>query len=314
MPKVEDMSMWLHWAVDPTSALRVLLLPPLLTLPTHFLPAPPPVSPSLASRIGQPLHPILPPLPPHPRPGVPLVSSRAPRAGPRRPCAARLHRCPVLFLAARPEPQPFSGVGAEVGIRKAGKMARFGVLFGGGGLGGSESFSVVLSCDSWVCGMWCATRAAGRPSPPPFLSFPSFPLLFPSLLPPSSSLPVPPPAFLLFPPSFFLPHTHSINFRLNPCTPYPPPLPPPRPTSGSTAHNHLSGPMKRYYLRQIVYWLQQALAWRVADSRRVVLMRMLSTFWAPFVPGVFPDPNPMRVPTEQPIRWALFSSTLNRVP
>ncbi|KAJ7831812.1 hypothetical protein B0H13DRAFT_2371264 [Mycena leptocephala] len=31
------MSIWLRWAVDPASALRVLLLPPLLALPTHFL-------------------------------------------------------------------------------------------------------------------------------------------------------------------------------------------------------------------------------------------------------------------------------------
>ncbi|KAJ7847783.1 hypothetical protein B0H13DRAFT_2405537 [Mycena leptocephala] len=30
-------SIWLRWAVDPASALRVLLLPPLLALPTHFL-------------------------------------------------------------------------------------------------------------------------------------------------------------------------------------------------------------------------------------------------------------------------------------
>ncbi|KAJ7831350.1 hypothetical protein B0H13DRAFT_2431666 [Mycena leptocephala] len=37
MPKVEDVSIWLRWAVDPTSALRVFLLPPLLVLPTHFL-------------------------------------------------------------------------------------------------------------------------------------------------------------------------------------------------------------------------------------------------------------------------------------
>jgi hypothetical protein len=34
MPKVEVVSVWLRWAVDPASALRVL---PLLALPTHFL-------------------------------------------------------------------------------------------------------------------------------------------------------------------------------------------------------------------------------------------------------------------------------------
>jgi hypothetical protein len=36
MPKVEDVSIWLRWAVDPDSALRVLLLPPLLALLTSL--------------------------------------------------------------------------------------------------------------------------------------------------------------------------------------------------------------------------------------------------------------------------------------
>ncbi|KAJ7834928.1 hypothetical protein B0H13DRAFT_2426384 [Mycena leptocephala] len=39
MPKVEHVSIWLRWAVDPASALRVLLLPPLIALPTHLLPS-----------------------------------------------------------------------------------------------------------------------------------------------------------------------------------------------------------------------------------------------------------------------------------
>jgi acyl-CoA-dependent ceramide synthase len=37
MPNVEDVSVWLRWAIDPVSALRVLLLPLLLAFPTHFL-------------------------------------------------------------------------------------------------------------------------------------------------------------------------------------------------------------------------------------------------------------------------------------
>jgi hypothetical protein len=37
MSKVEDVSIWLRCAVDAASALHVLLLPPLLALPTHFL-------------------------------------------------------------------------------------------------------------------------------------------------------------------------------------------------------------------------------------------------------------------------------------
>jgi hypothetical protein len=65
MHKVEDLSIWLCWAVDPASALRVLLLPPLLALPMHFL-LPlllPYLSPSLQG-VGSPSSssPILPPL------------------------------------------------------------------------------------------------------------------------------------------------------------------------------------------------------------------------------------------------------------
>ncbi|KAJ7907157.1 hypothetical protein B0H13DRAFT_2503312 [Mycena leptocephala] len=45
MPKVEDVSIWLRWAVDPASTLQVLLLPPLLALPTH--PTPLTIPPSL---------------------------------------------------------------------------------------------------------------------------------------------------------------------------------------------------------------------------------------------------------------------------
>jgi hypothetical protein len=51
----------------------------------------------------------------------------------------------------------------------------------------------------------------------------------------------------------------------------------------------------------------------IPDSRRAVPMRVPLPFWARFVPGVFPDPNPMRVPIKA-LRWVLFSSTLRRVP
>jgi hypothetical protein len=43
-------------------------------------------------------------------------------------------------------------------------------------------------------------------------------------------------------------------------------------------------------------------------------VHMLSTFSARFVPGVFPDPVPMRVPMKKALRSGLFSDTLNRVP
>ncbi|KAJ7831352.1 hypothetical protein B0H13DRAFT_1915489 [Mycena leptocephala] len=57
---MEDVSIWLCWAVHPASALQVLLLPPLLALPTHF-PLPlllPYLSPSLQG-VGNPFTPFL---------------------------------------------------------------------------------------------------------------------------------------------------------------------------------------------------------------------------------------------------------------
>ncbi|KAJ7035750.1 hypothetical protein C8F04DRAFT_1341687 [Mycena alexandri] len=37
MMRPEDVSVWLRWAVSPGSALRLLLLPVLLAVPTHFI-------------------------------------------------------------------------------------------------------------------------------------------------------------------------------------------------------------------------------------------------------------------------------------
>ncbi|KAJ7865966.1 hypothetical protein B0H13DRAFT_1898289 [Mycena leptocephala] len=169
IPKVEDVSIWLRWAVHPASALHVLLLPPLLALPTHFLLL---------------LRPYLPP-------------------------PSNLSETPSLpfFLLSHPTPAPSRlSAAAEWGIRKAEKVARFGergcgcVLFGGGGLGGVHTLHT----------------------------------------PASSAL-----------------NPTTAHFWID------------------YSHNHLSGPMKRYYLSQIAYWLQQALArtcvlasihWRASTS------------------------------------------------
>ncbi|KAJ7865969.1 hypothetical protein B0H13DRAFT_1898293 [Mycena leptocephala] len=96
MPKVEDASIWLRWAVDPVSALRVLILPPLLALPTHFL---------------------LPLLLPHlPLPLQALGNAFTPFF---------LLSLPPLRSASR-QRSLFPMLARRWGIRKAGKAARFG--------------------------------------------------------------------------------------------------------------------------------------------------------------------------------------------
>jgi hypothetical protein len=109
--------------------------PPAPRAPNTFPPsAPAPVPPSLGSRSGQPLHPLLPPLAPHACPGALLSSGGTPRAradavlpqGPQQPRAAHIQRCAILVLALGAQSQPFPGAGEAVGIRKAGKVARFG--------------------------------------------------------------------------------------------------------------------------------------------------------------------------------------------
>ncbi|KAJ7870718.1 hypothetical protein B0H13DRAFT_2061554, partial [Mycena leptocephala] len=95
------------------------LLRPYLPLPIH----------------RQPLHALLPPLAPHIRPGAPLHSGGAPRAGgydialpqrPRRPRAARVQCCHVSFLRLVLSHSLFPALARRWGIRKAGKVARFG--------------------------------------------------------------------------------------------------------------------------------------------------------------------------------------------
>jgi acyl-CoA-dependent ceramide synthase len=74
MPKVEDVSVWLRWAVDPASAMRVLLLPTLLALPTHFLlPLLRPYLPPSLQGVGNPFTPFF--LLSHPTPASERLSS-----------------------------------------------------------------------------------------------------------------------------------------------------------------------------------------------------------------------------------------------
>ncbi|KAJ7904091.1 hypothetical protein B0H13DRAFT_2025154, partial [Mycena leptocephala] len=105
---------------------RLCPLPPLFALPTHFLlPLLRPYLPLPIHR--QPLHALLPPLAPHIRPGAPLHSGdTALPQKPRRPRAARLQRCLVSFLRLVLSHSLFPALARWWGIRKAGKVARFG--------------------------------------------------------------------------------------------------------------------------------------------------------------------------------------------
>jgi hypothetical protein len=120
MPKVEDVSIWLRWAVDPTSALQVLLLPLLLALPMHFL-----LSllcsyfPLLLQGVGNPFTPFfllshltlaperLSSAAVHPE----LVETTQLTQGPQRSRVALLYRCVVLLPSTRAEPYSVSDAG-----------------------------------------------------------------------------------------------------------------------------------------------------------------------------------------------------------
>ncbi|KAJ7832116.1 hypothetical protein B0H13DRAFT_2430062 [Mycena leptocephala] len=135
-PKVADVSIWLRWAVDPASALRVLL-PSLLTLPTHFHPYLPPS-----------LHGVVNAFTPffllsHRTPTPDRLSAAVVRpelGGPTQLYLkgpgdlALLVYSVVLFSLLRLvlSHMLFPMLARKWRIRKARKVARFGVLFGGG--------------------------------------------------------------------------------------------------------------------------------------------------------------------------------------
>ncbi|KAJ7853428.1 hypothetical protein B0H13DRAFT_2358920 [Mycena leptocephala] len=184
MPKVEDASIWLRWAVDPVSALRVLILPPLLALPTHFLLLLRPYLPLPLQAVGTPSR----------RP-----SSRTPPL--RRPGSPRRWYAPssvVLFSSLRLKlsHRLFPMLARRWGIRKAGKAARFGEQ------GAHSRTHSLLIC------LLCLIRC-------------SLTRLY-----------------------------YTVSSTLNPLSAH---------FWIDYLHNHLPGPMKRYYLSQIAYWLQQAL-------------------------------------------------------
>ncbi|KAJ7832121.1 hypothetical protein B0H13DRAFT_2371092 [Mycena leptocephala] len=183
MPKVEDMSIWLHWAVDPASTLRVLLLSPLLALPTHFL------LPLLRLYLLLPLQPVgnlfAPFFLSHPTPALECLSTAVVRhdtALPQRPGPriARLQRCLLFILSAHAEPQPVPDAGAEVANTEGGEG---GAVWGAGVCGGeSACLFVIVSAPLQAIHLLVAPHALHFP--------PSLLTLFPppprSFVPPSS--------------------------------------------------------------------------------------------------------------------------------
>ncbi|KAJ7865973.1 hypothetical protein B0H13DRAFT_1898297 [Mycena leptocephala] len=269
MPKVEHVSIWLRWAVDPASALRVLLLPLLLALPMHLL------LPSCARTFRSSSKKLATPSPrsSSSRTPPPLRSASRQRSLPgARAGDAALFQGPgdlallaysvvmFSFLRLVLSHSLFLAMARRWGIRKAGKMARFSVPFGG-------------------VGVWRAFPVYFRYA----RSFAVHPLHQPRLLRAQA------------------PHAGLLTRQALPCLPF------------SNAH-----------ARPCVDW-RLASAWNadakspllglgvIPDSRRAVPVRAPFTFWGCFVPSVILDPNSMRMPTKQPLRWALFSGMLNRV-
>jgi acyl-CoA-dependent ceramide synthase len=136
MPKVEDVSVWLRWAVDPASALRVLLLPPLLAIPTHFL------LPLLRQYLPLPLQDVGNPFTPffllsHPTPAPERLSAAILRPelipttqlylkGPGDLAMLAYNIVLFSFLRLVLSHTLFPALARRWGIRKAGKLARFG--------------------------------------------------------------------------------------------------------------------------------------------------------------------------------------------
>ncbi|KAJ7893087.1 hypothetical protein B0H14DRAFT_3854607 [Mycena olivaceomarginata] len=119
-PKAEDVTVWLRWAVSPLSAALVLVLPPLLALPTHFIL--PYLPPSLQT-LGNPFTPFF------------LLSHAAPppngwgQVYVKGPADLPILAWSVVFfslLRLLLTHHAFPALAHYYGIRKPGKVSRFG--------------------------------------------------------------------------------------------------------------------------------------------------------------------------------------------
>ncbi|KAJ7831349.1 hypothetical protein B0H13DRAFT_1915485 [Mycena leptocephala] len=259
MPKVEDVIIWLCWAVDPASALQVLLLPLLLALPTHFLL--PPVRPS-----GHIPSPLPAPLPSYPYPGA------------------------LSAVVARPELIPTTQLYLK-GLSDLALLAYSVVLF---------SFLRLMLVRRWdteggeVGAVWGAgvyflvVKGVHTPALSPQCRLSTTP---------ASALKSRMPHFWLDGscPEFLFLSTRASVRRLARS----------RVECGCAA---CAGPQS---LTCQIVLVPRRLG--VFPIRAVRFLCTCFFFWTHFVPRVFPDPDGMRVPITEALRWALFSSTLNRV-
>ncbi|KAJ7834927.1 hypothetical protein B0H13DRAFT_2288520 [Mycena leptocephala] len=122
MPKVEDVNIWLRWAVDSASALCVLLLPPLLALPTHFLLLLRPHLPLPLREVGNPFTTFF--LFSHPTPAPERLPTAAVR--PELVPVTQLYLKGPSDLALLAYSFLVPGAGEAVGDTEAGKVAQFG--------------------------------------------------------------------------------------------------------------------------------------------------------------------------------------------
>ncbi|KAJ7450987.1 TLC domain-containing protein [Mycena galericulata] len=200
----------LRWAVSPAAALRLLLLPPLLALPTHFL-LPlllPLLPPYLQDAVANPFTPFfllshLSPPPARLSAAAPLPDARTGLHGPlyvKGPGDLLLVAYAVVlfsFLRLVLSHYLLPALGRRGGIRKEGKLLRFG----------EQGYSVIYFA---VVGVWGVyTMSTTRT--------------------------------LWF---------RTAHFWLD----YP--------------HTHLSAAMKRYYLGQVGFWVQQFLVLTLALEKR----------------------------------------------
>ncbi|KAJ7852132.1 hypothetical protein B0H13DRAFT_2284406 [Mycena leptocephala] len=158
MPKVEDVGVWLRWAVDPASALRSL--PPLLAPPMHFLlPLLRPYLPLPLQGVGNHFMPFL---LSHPTPAPERLSAAIVRpelvptiALPQGPDDLALLAYSVVFfsfLRLVLSHSLFPMLASKWGIRKVARFREQGYavlhFFGGGGLGAGNASSRRAACTS----------------------------------------------------------------------------------------------------------------------------------------------------------------------
>ncbi|KAJ6554212.1 TLC domain-containing protein [Mycena capillaripes] len=254
-PRAEDVTVWLRWAVSPLSAAHVLVLPPLLALPTHFIL--PHLPPSLQT-LGNPFTPFF--LLSHAAPPPTRISASHTTAEfleqggqvyVKGPADLLLLAWSIIFfslLRLLLTNHALPALAHYYGIRKPGKVSRFGeqgyavVYFA---VVGALGIYVMSTSRTW----WFDTQYFWRDYP----------------------------------------------------------------------HTHMSAAMKRYYLSQIAYWLQQALVLLLgleaprSDYRELALHHLITVWmvsWS-YLMSVTLLGNAVFVSMDIPDLMLAFSKMLN---